>query len=230
MSRWFRWYEGTSEDGKFRLVARKSRVTVRDVIALWAFMLEDAAHLDHRGVCFRDEDFMAAALDFENGVVETILSAMQYVDMISVGPGGITICNWTKRQFESDVDKTSVERKKRQREKESQSDHIPVTRDSRSPDSHSDTEINNYNSKKGFTNGNGKYKRPTQHGDKSSDGKLIYFKPGLDGFDEYSQDYKQVKGHDPPLDKHGGVWFWIAGEASRPKGYRTKKLEQQATA
>jgi hypothetical protein len=45
MSRWFRWYEGTSEDGKFRTVARMSRVTVRDVLALWAFMLEDAATL-----------------------------------------------------------------------------------------------------------------------------------------------------------------------------------------
>lgn len=143
MSRWFRWYEGTSEDGKFRLVARLSRVTVRDAIALWAFMLEDAAHLTHRGVCNRDEDFMASILDFEDGVVESILEAMETAGMISVGAGAITICNWGKRQFEGDADPTAAERqaRKRARDKEAtQTSNAPVTRDSRPPET--DTETN----------------------------------------------------------------------------------------
>jgi hypothetical protein len=143
MSRWFRWYEGTSEDGKFRVVARMSRVTVRDVIALWAFMLEDAAHLDHRGVCKRNEDFMASILDFEDGVVERILEAMENADMISVGHGAITICNWGKRQFEGDYDPTAADRqaRKRARDKEATKEsNAPVTRDSRPPET--DTETN----------------------------------------------------------------------------------------
>lgn len=140
MTRWFRWYEGTSEDGKFRVVARLSRVTLRDVIALWAFMLEDAAHLEHRGVCKRNEDFMASILDFENGVVENILEAMETADMISVGQGGITICNWGKRQFEGDTDPTAAERQRRKRTRDKSVSNAPVTRDSRPPDTDTDTE------------------------------------------------------------------------------------------
>jgi len=134
MSRWFRWYEGTSEDGKFRVVARLSRVTVRDVIALWAFMLEDAAHLDHRGICERNEDFMSSILDFDDGVVENVLAAMETAGMISVGHGAITICNWGKRQFESDADPTAAERQARKRQRDKAMSNEPVTRDSRSPD------------------------------------------------------------------------------------------------
>lgn len=123
MARWFRWYEGTCEDGKFRVVARVSRVTVRDVIALWSFMLEDAAHLDHRGVCKRNEDFMASVLDFPDGVVEQILAAMQDVGMVQVEHFDITICNWDKRQFEGDIDKTA---KRRQQERRSRDKDVTV--------------------------------------------------------------------------------------------------------
>ena len=130
MSRWFRWYEGTTEDGKFRVVARMSRVTVRDVIALWAFMLEDAAHLDHRGVCVRNEDFMSACLDFDDGVVEHVLGAMEDVGMISVGHGAITICKFKERQFDSDGDPTAAERQRRKRERDRQSND-PITDASR---------------------------------------------------------------------------------------------------
>jgi hypothetical protein len=140
VSRWFRWYEGTSEDGKFRVVARLSRVTVRDVIALWAFILEDAAHLDHRGVCKRNEDFMASILDFDDGVVERILDAMESAGMISVGHGDITICNWDKRQFEGDADPTAAERQRRKRERDKTVSNEPVTRDSRPPDTDTDTD------------------------------------------------------------------------------------------
>ena len=132
MSRWFRWYDGTSEDGKFRVVARLSRVTVRDVIALWAFMLEDASNLSHRGVCNRNEDFMAAILDFEEGVVETILGAMEDTGLISVGAGAITICNWGKRQFEGDADPTAADRQRRKRERDKET-VTPLSRVTHAP-------------------------------------------------------------------------------------------------
>ena len=152
MSRWFRWHDGTTEDGKFRVVARVSRVTVRDVIALWAFMLEDAAHLEHRGVCKRNEDFMASILDFEDGVVESILEAMENVGMISIGHGEISICNWGKRQFEGDTDPTAAERQRRKRERDKLVSNAPVTRDSRPPETETetDTELNNKQSSTGL--------------------------------------------------------------------------------
>ena len=141
MTRWLRWYVGTVEDAKFRAVARLSRVTVRDVIALWAFILEDAGNLDHRGVCERDEDFMSATLDFENGVVEGILAAMESTGMISIGHGAITVCNFSKRQFESDHDPTAAERQRNKRVRDKSDKGVTnkaVTRDSRPTDT--DTE------------------------------------------------------------------------------------------
>jgi hypothetical protein len=123
MSLWFRWYEGTTEDGKFRVTARNASVTVRDVIALWAFLLEDASSDKHRGVCTRNEDFMASVLDFENGVVERILEAMEELNMISVGHGAITIINWDKRQFETDkTDGTNAERQRRFRARQKETE------------------------------------------------------------------------------------------------------------
>jgi hypothetical protein len=148
MTRWFRWYEQTCEDGKFRAVARLSRVTVRDVIALWAFLLEDAANLEHRGVCQRNEDFMSSVLDFEDGTVERILEAMEDLKMVSVGHGAITVINWGKRQFESDADPTASRRQRDKRNRDKGSSHDPVTRDTGGSDTDTDTEAEKKESKK----------------------------------------------------------------------------------
>lgn len=140
MNRWFRWYEGTTEDAKFRVVARMSRVTVRDVIALWAFILEDAAHLEHRGVCLRSEMFMSAALDFKDGVVNRILSAMQEATIIVRGETSLTVCNFNKRQFDSDIDSNAARRKREQRERDRLNGHASVTRDTGGSDTESYTD------------------------------------------------------------------------------------------
>lgn len=140
MSRWFRWYEGTVEDAKFRHVARLSRVTLRDVIALWAFILEDAAHLDHRGVCERPAQFMAAALDFDDGVVELILEAMAEAGLIHEPDGPVSVCNWNKRQFESDIDKTASRRKREQRSRDADTSHKHVTRDTGGSETDTETD------------------------------------------------------------------------------------------
>lgn len=133
---WFRWYRGTVEDGKFRIMARTvakdghPKATVRDIIAVWAFLLEDATHEAHRGVCTRDEEAIGAILDMDDGMIASILTTMEDHDMIlrgtPVGGDGprplavishdIKILNWDKRQFENDLsDPTATERKRRQR-------------------------------------------------------------------------------------------------------------------
>lgn len=129
MSRWFRWHQGTVEDGKFRVAARNAGVTVRDVIALWAFLLEDAASVTHNGSVTRKEDFMAAILEFESGVVERILAEMEDVGMISVGHGEIAICNWDKRQFKTDQnDPTNAKRQQRFRDRRKAQGKAPAKR------------------------------------------------------------------------------------------------------
>lgn len=120
MSRWFRWYQGTAEDGKFRLVARKSRVTVRDVLALWAILLEDASSEDHLGVCTKSLDLIESVLDLTEGQARTIIEPMQALDMVALSDEGVTLCNWGKRQFASDRDRTANDRQKRKRQRDSE--------------------------------------------------------------------------------------------------------------
>lgn len=118
MSRWFRWYEGTAEDGKFRLVARKSRVTVRDALALWAILLENASSAEHPGVCTKSLDLIESVLDLQEGQARAIIEPMQALEMVTLSPEGVTICNWGKRQFRSDADPTASERQSRKRDRD----------------------------------------------------------------------------------------------------------------
>lgn len=118
MSRWFRWHSGTTEDGKFRMVARNAEVTVATVIGVWAVLLEDASHLEHRGVATRGEDFYAAILEISTEELQHILQFMDEIGLISVGHGAITITKWKERQFETDAtDPTNADRQRRWREK-----------------------------------------------------------------------------------------------------------------
>lgn len=156
MSRWFRWYEGTSEDGKFRAVARNAKVTVATVMGVWAILLEDASHPEHRGVATRGEDFWGAVLGLDDADLIAILSAMEGMELISVGHGAITITKWKERQFETDTtDATNAERQRRFREKHKQTgDETPhngsVTAEKR-PDTDTDTEkkVRDASSKRG---------------------------------------------------------------------------------
>ena len=140
MTRWFRWYEATTEDGKLRLVARKSRVTIRDTLAVWAVLLESAADLAHPGVCSKEIDLIETVLDFGEGEVRPILDAMAAAGLIEIEDARVTICNWTKRQFKSDTDSTAAERQKRKRERDAKASNANVTRDSRTPDTDSESD------------------------------------------------------------------------------------------
>lgn len=145
MTRWFRWYESTTEDGKFRMVARNANVTVATVIGVWAALLEDASHPDHRGVCVKGEDYYAAILDLEPGEVQTILASMQDSNLISVGHGAITINKWKDRQFETDTsDPTNADRQRRFRQRKALNGNVtprnvPVTETKR-PDTEAETD------------------------------------------------------------------------------------------
>ena len=46
---WFRWHHGSVTDPKFQLVARKSKQALAPVIAVWAFVLEQASASEDRG-------------------------------------------------------------------------------------------------------------------------------------------------------------------------------------
>lgn len=76
---WVRWHHGTVTDPKWRVVAKRAQVSIADVVAVWAMMLEAAsANENERGtIAGWDHEDVAFALDLETEAVERIWNIMQ---------------------------------------------------------------------------------------------------------------------------------------------------------
>lgn len=113
---WFRWHHGSVTDPKFQLVARKSGASLPDVLAVWAYVLEQASANQERG-CHGEIDCEAVDCLFNFPATETrtadILKAMAERNLLADG----LIVNWEKRQPKRE-DETAAERKRRQRERD----------------------------------------------------------------------------------------------------------------
>jgi hypothetical protein len=142
---WIKWHVGTVDDPKFRVVSRKSRVTVRDVVTVWASILECAGTADERGsIAGMDREAVTLSLELEQPVFEAILEAMQgrLLD-------GDRVKNWGKRQTQV-VDPTAAERKRRQRERDRVTEsHVVTHRDDR--DGHTDKNREEENREDSYT-------------------------------------------------------------------------------
>lgn len=107
---WFRWYGGTVEDKKWRAIARRSKSSVAEVVAVWAALCENANESPERGTLDGwDPEDVAAALDLETEKVDAITDAMQ--GKVLSGP---VLTGWEKRNPPSD---SSTERVRRHRSK-----------------------------------------------------------------------------------------------------------------
>ena len=116
---WFRWHHGSITDPKFQLVAKKSGASVAEVVALWAFALEEASMSDDRGsIEGLDIESVECLLGLDDGKGELILAAMAVRGLIADG----RIASWDKRQpaRERDDD-NAAERKRKQRERDAMS-------------------------------------------------------------------------------------------------------------
>lgn len=94
---WFRWHHGCVTDPKFQLVARKSGASLPDVLAVWAYVLEQASMNADRG-SFGAVDAEALDCLFGFPATETrtgdILLAMEDRGLIANG----RIAMWEARQ------------------------------------------------------------------------------------------------------------------------------------
>ena len=117
---WFRWHHGSVTDPKFQLIARKSGASLPDVLAVWAYILEQASQASERG-SFGEID--AEALDTLFGFPSTetrtadILKAMD--------DRGLTkenrIVSWEKRQPKRErEDNTNASRQRTFKAKQNQ--------------------------------------------------------------------------------------------------------------
>ncbi len=115
---WFRWHHGSVTDPKFQLVARKSGASLPDVLAVWAYVLEQASANENRG---NHGEIDCEALDcmfgFDDGQTEAILNVMQSRGLLADG----RVSSWDKRQpkRERDTD-NSAERTRAYRERQKQ--------------------------------------------------------------------------------------------------------------
>jgi len=156
--KWFRWYRGTTENPKLALVAARANkpsesgegdrvrgaVSLTDVIAVWAVMLEDAAHKEHWGVCRKTADFVAIVLRWRSEEVQNIFDAMAEHELIVFLDDGIKISKWHEYQYSSDGDKTGAARQQRYYNRHKKKPNAPLTREAASasrPDTDTDSEV-----------------------------------------------------------------------------------------
>lgn len=111
---WFRWHHGSVTDPKFQLIARKSGASLPDVLAVWAYVLEQASANETRGNHGEiDCEAVDCMFGFDDGQTEAILNVMQSRGLLADG----RVSSWDKRQPKREDD-TASERKRRQRERE----------------------------------------------------------------------------------------------------------------
>lgn len=113
---WFRWHHGSVTDPKFKLVAHKAKQSLATVIAVWAFLLEQASAADERGAFGEiDCESLDCLLGLDEGSTDAIIQSMQGRGLIENG----SVSAWEKRQPKRErVDENSTERSRAFREKQ----------------------------------------------------------------------------------------------------------------
>ncbi len=111
---WLRWYNETSKDGKFALIARKTKLPIPFVLGVWASFLEYASQHEDRG-SLRGFDFemQDATFFIDDGTTEQVYRAMEAIGMITDD----RIAAWDKRQYQIKRDDNSTERVRQHRER-----------------------------------------------------------------------------------------------------------------
>lgn len=213
MTSWCRLWHDMPSDPKWRTISRKSGQPINQVISVYIFcMINASANATERGRThnlFADD--IGAALDLTEAEVQAILAAMKGKVMTSDG----WLTGWEKRQPKREDNSSARAKAWRESQKIERNRTQPNAE--KLPDSDSEYNINRGKKSLNGIKGNGKYKRPPEHGDKRADGLAIFMIPERDGFSDHEQEFIEVRGHPPKINKDGGVWYMVAGEASRPK-------------
>ncbi|HEU6436596.1 MAG TPA: hypothetical protein VE028_04030 [Nitratidesulfovibrio sp.] len=98
---WLRWYNGTTTDPKFQVVARKSGQPVAFVLAVWAMLLERASSAEERGsVAGFDCEAADVLIGAPDGAACAIVQAMQARDMVVSDRIAKWECRQPKRERE----------------------------------------------------------------------------------------------------------------------------------
>ena len=115
---WFRWHHGSVTDPKFKLIAHKAKQSLATVIAVWAFLLEQASASDERGAFGEvDCESLDCLLGLDDGATAAIMLVMEARGLVEGG----SVSAWEKRQPKRErVDENSTERSRAFRQKKRQ--------------------------------------------------------------------------------------------------------------
>src|SRR6185312_15997434 len=114
--KWFRIWHGTTTDPKFRLIAKRAKRPLVEVVAYWVHLLEFGSErpLDSRGsIRGLNLETVAIALEAEVKAIERIHARMAELGLLD----GDRIVNWHKRNPKRERDDPSAERVRRHRER-----------------------------------------------------------------------------------------------------------------
>lgn len=119
---WFRWHHGSVTDPKFQLVAKRSGTRLPDVLAVWAYLLEQASAAIERGQFGEiDAEAVDCLFGFDDGVTKAILDTMQSRGLVDGG----ALTSWEKRQPKRErEDNSAAERKRQQRAREADESNV----------------------------------------------------------------------------------------------------------
>lgn len=137
--KWFRWYNETTRDPKFKAIARKAKAPFPVVLATWAVILEecsDEAGTEWGTYNIEAED-IAALLDVDEDMIDAVLACMKERGLLA---GDGTVTSWDKRQYRDNSTKrtqayrerrangagTACDASQNAQESESESESIPV--------------------------------------------------------------------------------------------------------
>lgn len=120
--KWFKVWNGISEDKKMGGIAQKSKQPLAVVLGVWIAMLDSASSNRDRGsLSSFDVDDVAYLLDISEEAVNAIMDAMRAKGMLIDG----RVANWDFRQGKDDDSKERVKAfRERQKEKKKQNQEV----------------------------------------------------------------------------------------------------------
>jgi hypothetical protein len=113
---WFKWWDGTAADMKFRMVAEDCKLPVACIVGAWAYLLEHASRSVNRG-SIADVDMEVMAYTLQLPDPETVCNAMKRRKLMDETG---TITKWEDRQGKRERNEapgSSTERVQRMRAK-----------------------------------------------------------------------------------------------------------------
>jgi hypothetical protein len=135
---WFRWWAGTVNDPKWRIIAARANCRPGDCLAVWAYLLEIAKDGDG-DISKADPEECAVVLGYDHMLIETIIVAMRDKELIADG----RLTAWEKRQPKREDGSAERAKAWREHKKTENKDTERTRTQANAPESDTDTDTDN---------------------------------------------------------------------------------------